>query len=200
MNEVMVKFIILSAIGYIVGSIPAGMIIAKIKGVDLTKIGSGSYGSTNVTRALGKKYGYLVFAIDALKAAIIGIMAKSLLMPEEIYFLIVLGFVLLGNSYSAFLKFKGGKGVATAFGLIVAVNFWVALICLAVWIFAFKVTKTVSTAGLIAIPVATIVLLILKEYNQAIFAILTYIFIAYRHKSNISRIIKGEENSFKKEK
>jgi glycerol-3-phosphate acyltransferase PlsY len=198
MNELVIKFIILSIIGYIIGAIPSGMIIAKIKNVDLSTIGSGSYGSTNVTRALGKKYGYLVFAIDVVKSAIVGIIAKNVLMPNEIQFLVVLALILLGNSYSVFLKFKGGKGVATAFGLIIAMNIWVAIICLAIWTLAYKVTKTVSTAGLLAIPVAAVMLFILREDKQAIFAVIAYLFIAYRHRSNIIRIFKGEENSFKK--
>ncbi len=191
------KFISLLIFAYIIGSVPIGIIIAKFKNIELDKVGSGSVGSTNVTRALGKRYGYIVFALDSIKALFVGLIANMFLGNENTYqVLIILFIVLIGNSYSIFLKFKGGKGVATSFGIIVYLNWQISLICLVIWILAFKKTKTVSTAGLIAIPFGSIFLALTNNMLEAILGLVVYIFIVYRHKENISRIIKGKENSF----
>jgi glycerol-3-phosphate acyltransferase PlsY len=193
----MMKFISLLIFAYIIGSVPIGIIIAKFKNIELDKVGSGSVGSTNVTRALGKRYGYIVFALDSIKALFVGLIANMFLGNENTYqVLIILFIVLIGNSYSIFLKFKGGKGVATSFGIIVYLNWQISLICLVIWILAFKKTKTVSTAGLIAIPFGSIFLALTNNMLEAILGLVVYIFIVYRHKENISRIIKGKENSF----
>ena len=193
-------------IGYLVGSFPTGYVVGRIRGIDIRAVGSGNVGATNVTRVLGKQFGYPVFLVDFLKGLIPLLLARTIahryqLDPIESDFCIAIAgiFAVVGHSYPVWLSFKGGKGVATSLGLIFGINWIAALIMFAVWIVAFKVTRYVSVASIIAaiaLPVAMITLLLLHQLQTAVlvyFSLILAAIIVFRHRSNVSRLLSGTE-------
>ena len=150
--------LILPAASYILGSIPFGfLIVYGVKKVDIRKFGSGNIGATNVVRVVGKKWGILVFFLDFLKGFAAPAVSAYLLSRAS-DFVIVLSAVLVvcGHNWTCFLKFKGGKGVATSLGAVAALSFifpaiWIALIvALVTWVVVFRIPKYVSVASLAA--------------------------------------------------
>ena len=151
-----VSILLITIIGYFLGAISFAVIMARSKGVDIFKEGSGNPGATNVKRILGKKGGYTVFALDALK----GFTAAGL--PLMVYGddrLALIGLVaaILGHSFSVFLKFRGGKGVATTIGGLLALMCPVVLIGLVVWVIIFYTKKIVALASIffaVSLPIS----------------------------------------------
>ena len=151
-----VSILLITIIGYFLGAISFAVIMARSKGVDIFKEGSGNPGATNVKRILGKKWGYTVFALDALK----GFTAAGL--PLMVYGddrLALIGLVaaILGHSFSVFLKFRGGKGVATTIGGLLALMCPVVLIGLVVWLIIFYTKKIVALASIffaVSLPIS----------------------------------------------
>ena len=185
--------------GYLIGSLPFGYLVAKANGVDIFNVGSKNPGATNVKRCVGKKAGNIVFSLDALK----GFVATGwplILEGQSIYYgLLGLVFAVLGHSFSLFMKFRGGKGVATMLGGVVALMWPAALVGVLVWLAVFYTSRYVSLASIclaISLPITN---LILKEPE-----ILTWVSLALgllvvvRHKDNIVRLMKGTENKFSK--
>jgi len=198
-------YILTVVVGYLLGSIPNGFLIAKSKGVDIRTIGSGNIGATNVFRALGTPAGVLVLLADALKgwaavalvARLIGDWAYPSAGPQaREWFRILSGLgAVLGHNYTCWLYFKGGKGIATSAGVLVALVPWALLIILGIWIIVFAVTRYVSLASIAAsaaLPFATWLTgcsstLIIITAAMAVLAI-------FKHKSNIQRLLQGTEN------
>lgn len=186
-------------LGYLIGSVSFAVMVSKSKGVDIFKEGSGNPGATNVKRVLGPKLGNTVFALDALK----GVLAAG--WPYWVYGdvrLGVLGLVagILGHSFSLFLKFRGGKGVATTMGGLLALMSPVLLIGLLVWLAAFYSTKVVALASIlfaVSLPVSSF-LIMGAEDPRFYLALMLAVLIVVRHHSNIRRLLQGRENSFKK--
>ena len=188
--------------GYLIGSLPFGYWVARAHGVDIMKVGSGNPGATNVKRAVGGAAGNAVFLLDFLK----GVVAVSWvwLLPENgvnPVHLSLLGLVgaILGHSFSIFLGFKGGKGVATTIGGMVTLMPVSALIAIGVWLILFLLTRYVSLASIgmvVALPVSHLILagpdLLLG------FAALVAVFIVVRHRANIQRLIEGREHRFER--
>ena len=150
------KQILLLICSYLLGSIPFGLIIAKAHGKDLRAIGSGNIGATNVSRALGKKWAYICFVLDVLKGAVPMLVAMKVLAvtPHSPWSVMLIWILIgcaavLGHIFSLYLKFKGGKGVATSFGI--SLGLWpyftiCAAIALAVWIIVLLIWRsTIST-------------------------------------------------------
>lgn len=178
-------------LAYLVGSIPTGLIVGKLLyKKDLRDYGSHNIGATNAYRVLGKWGAFLVFAGDLLKGAF-GVYI-FLGEPE----LMLLGGILaiIGHSWSIFLKFQGGKGVATGLGVITTLTPPVALLALGVWLILVALTKYVSLGSVVA---SIVVPLGMYMYNQppsyVIFGALTALFVIYRHKDNIKRLLAGKE-------
>lgn len=192
---------IVSIVGYLLGAISFAVIVARSQGVDILKYGSGNPGATNVTRALGSKYGNIVFACDALK----GFAAAAwplLWMSEAGLKLGIIGLIasIIGHSFSVFLKFKGGKGVATTMGGLLAIMPIVLLIGVAVWAAIFFTTRLVAVASMlfaVSLAVSAYVLYGAGDPRFTLGLVLS-VLIVVRHRSNIVRMFQGTENSFKK--
>ena len=192
---------IVSIVGYLLGAISFAVIVARSQGVDILKYGSGNPGATNVTRALGSKYGNSVFACDALK----GFVAAGwplLWMGEAGLRLGIIGLIasIIGHSFSIFLKFIGGKGVATTMGGLVAIMPIVLLIGVAAWAAIYFTIRMVAIASIlfaVSLPVSAYWLHGSGDPRLTL-GIVLGVLIVLRHRSNISRMLQGTENSFKK--
>ncbi len=189
--------------GYLLGSISFAVIVARAKGVDIFREGSGNPGATNVKRVLGAKLGNTVFALDALK----GFAAAG--WPLLVYGagpglgLGIAGFVaaILGHSFSVFLRFRGGKGVATTMGGLLALMPWVLFAGLAVWLAVFflagRVVALASICFALSLP-ASAAFFHGPSGPRFFLAVLLGALIVLRHRSNIARLLRGKEHSFKK--
>ena len=192
-----VSILLITIIGYLLGAISFAVIIARSKGVDIFKEGSGNPGATNVKRILGKKWGYTVFSLDALK----GFTAAGL--PLIVYGdvrLAVIGLIaaILGHSFSVFFKFRGGKGVATTIGGLLALMCPVVLIGLVVWLIIFYTKRIVALASIffaVTLPISSYFIYGTEEPRFYLAVILAF-FIVVRHCSNIIRMFSGRENKF----
>ncbi|MEI7942533.1 MAG: glycerol-3-phosphate 1-O-acyltransferase PlsY [Candidatus Riflemargulisbacteria bacterium] len=180
---------------YLLGAIPFSYLIARARGVDLTKVGSGNIGATNVYRSVSPLFGVLAFLCDAGKgffaAAIVNVFGG----PE----MIVIGSTLavLGHTFSPFVGFKGGKGVATGVGVLFFLQPVVAIIGLASELIIIKFTRYVSLASIVS-GVIVFILMCLpvfnKELSYSLFVFIVVAYIIYKHKINIQRLLKGQEN------
>lgn len=184
---------------YIIGSIPTGYIIVKaFTGQDIRTIGSGSTGATNVKRVMGKKWFFITLLLDAFKGALPVILAKIFATTfTGIGLLPVLAAiaVILGHSKSVFLKFTGGKSVASGVGTILALNWQVGLIIAAIWAVVTFVSRYVSVGSIIALAISPFLMWVFKAPAAYIaYCALGAVYIIYLHRSNIVRLIKGEEN------
>jgi acyl phosphate:glycerol-3-phosphate acyltransferase len=196
-NVINVLFVVFA---YLIGSIPVGVILGKMKGIDPRKTGSGNIGATNVMRAGGKALGIITLLGDAAKGFIPVILAR--VFGFDVLIIAIVGLAaFLGHIFPIFLRFKGGKGVATALGVYIAIRPLVILGAFIIFIIVFLLWRYVSLASLIGAIVVPIGLYLVKApYEFVVMAGLIGIIVIIRHKENISRLIKGTENklSFKK--
>lgn len=198
-------------VSYLLGSIPAGYLAGRLAGVDIRKAGSGNIGATNVMRVLGKAYGYPVFAIDFLKG--LAAVRVSILIARHIQLagtsMELIGIVaavscVTGHVFPVWLQFKGGKGVATSAGALFGLMPVALLIGAAVWIAMFQVTRYVSVASITAAIALPIVILIMISLDQTrtmallYFSICLAAMVILRHRSNLSRLVRGTEPRFKR--
>lgn len=186
--------IVLFVISFIIGSIPTGLLIAKTKEIDLRKVGSGNIGATNVLRAVGKEAAILTLIGDMAKGIAPVVMGKFF--GFGIFDAGILGIsAILGHNFSFFLKFKGGKGVATSLGVLLAFSPHVALLTITIWLLTVKRTRYSSLSALIAfglLPLSIYILDYSKEKMIIAIAITVLIFI--RHTANIKRLMQGTES------
>jgi glycerol-3-phosphate acyltransferase PlsY len=202
-------FATVALLAYLLGAIPTGYIAGRIGGIDVRKVGSGNVGATNVTRVLGKRFGYPVFVVDfgkGLAAVAVGMMvaknAQSTPKFVDLCGALAAIFSVIGHSYPIWLGFKGGKGVATTLGSLFGLHWISAAVVCVVWIVAFQVTRYVSLASLaaaIALPVTVATMLFLKQLQTPILLYFTVFLagiIVLRHRSNLSRLLKGTEPRF----
>ena len=209
---------IFALLGYLIGSVNFAVLVAKKHGVDILKEGSGNPGATNVKRVLGKGPGNLVFALDALKG-FVGAGLPHLLLkfgaevpaPEALrilYFACVAGFVgtLLGHCFSCFLKFKGGKGVASTIGGLLVLLPVPILIGAAIWGLVFTLSRYVSLASIalgVSLPLSCWLLPLFTKLTfgqpEFWFAAAIAAFNVWTHRSNIGRLLAGTENRFVKQ-
>jgi glycerol-3-phosphate acyltransferase PlsY len=198
------KEFLLIITAYLIGSIPTALIISRqYFGIDIREYGSGNMGATNAFRILGAKYGTLIMVLDVLK----GMLAVGLfyLMPfymsnefERTNFMIALGLsAVIGHILPVFADFKGGKGVATLLGMILAIQPHIALTCIVVFLVVLFLTRYVSLSsilGAVMLPICVLWIWNEDELTYRIFAMLVAIMVIITHQKNISRIIKGAEN------
>jgi glycerol-3-phosphate acyltransferase PlsY len=198
-------FIVTIVIGYLLGSIPTGFLVAKARGIDIRTLGSGNIGATNVFRILGTAAGIFVLLADALKGwlavAVVTNLVARLVLPSSGMlareWLAICGGVaaVLGHNYTCWLHFKGGKGIATSAGVLLALVPWALLLILTIWILVFAFTRYVSLASLCAaatLPPAT-----WFTTGRPTLTVVTSILAAlaiYKHKANIQRLLNGTEN------
>lgn len=184
---------------YLIGSIPTGYIVVKaMTGQDIRTIGSGSTGATNVKRVLGKKWFFTVMVLDAIKGAIPVILAKlfaTVFVSIGLIPVLCAIAVLLGHSKSIFLKFSGGKSVASGVGTIIALNWQVGLIIFALWSAVTYITKYVSVGSITALVLSPVIMYFFKEpVSYILYCALGAVYITYLHRENILRLVKGCEN------
>jgi len=180
---------------YLIGSVPFGLITAKAMGAgDIRKMGSGNIGATNVLRSAGKFGGAITLLLDVLKGFIPLVVAKSWWGIGN--WTLLMGFLaIVGHNYPIYLKFKGGKGVATSFGVLIALWPDIGLIILGLWIASVIIWRYSSLAALISFAVLPIIIILGEgSLHYFIFSIIVSIMIFYRHKDNIKRLLRGEEN------
>jgi glycerol-3-phosphate acyltransferase PlsY len=177
-------------IAYFCGTLPSAILIAKSKGVDITTVGSGNPGASNVARALGTKYGVLVFVLDALKGALPVVATLS---DRHVAYACAAAAV-LGHVYPITRKFKGGKGVATGAGGLFPLHPLFMLGALACWLFLTKTTKKASVASIASVPVIVLAFVLAKTAPWEIFAVIGIgLLVEIRHISNIKRLLTGTE-------
>ncbi len=181
-------------LAYIIGSIPFGVLIVRQRGIDLQAVGSKNIGATNVLRTAGKGAAVATLVGDSLKGAV-AVMLGRLMTGSEIWEGALGIAAVLGHLYPIFLSFKGGKGVATSFGVLVPYSPFSALIALIVWIITALLTRYSSLAAIMAcISLPVIFALLGASKIKISFAIVLAFLIILRHKSNIKRLIEGSEN------
>ncbi len=182
-------------LGYIIGSIPFGIVLCALSGYgDIRKIGSGNIGATNVLRTGNKTLALLTLLLDSGKGAIPIIFVHFYQLQFGSHAVMLLGLgAILGHCFPIWLKFKGGKGVATALGVLLAAVPYAGLAACAAWLITAKITKISSLSALVAVAIAPIMTLMLYGTSPAAICALITLLVWIRHKDNIKRLMKGEE-------
>jgi acyl phosphate:glycerol-3-phosphate acyltransferase len=199
----------IAAFAYLIGSFPSGYIAGKINGMDVREHGSGNIGATNVLRVLGRPWGYTVFFLDAFKGFVAVRLALALVARNpaaagysEFFAILAAAMCIVGHSFPPWLAFKGGKGVATSVGSILGIMPIAAITIFLVWVAVFLITRYVSLASIIAaltLPFAVAILVHLKMTQGVVlfyFSAAMTALVVWRHRSNISRLLKGTEQRF----
>ncbi len=186
------KIILLSVFAFILGSIPTGQIIAKSRGIDLKKTGSGNIGATNVLRSAGKWPAVFTLAGDILKGAI-AVLAGRFFEAGTLFEGIIGLSSILGHNLSIFLKFKGGKGVATSIGVLCIYSPQTALFTIIIWLMTVLVTKYSSLGALVSFGILPLSIILFDTKAKLPVAFLMTSILFVRHMDNISRLIKGTE-------
>ena len=182
-----------ATMAYLLGSIPSGLWIGrKFFQIDIRQHGSGNLGATNSFRILGKKAGTIVLLIDLLKGSISVLLLKQMDL-HGISPLIIALFAVVGHTYPLFANFKGGKAVATFSGVILAYQPVLFLIGLGIFILTLAISKMVSFTSILTISIGVLLSLYFQDIVLTIIALLADIFIIYRHRTNIQRILNGTE-------
>lgn len=200
-----VGYVLAVLFSYLLGSVPFGYLIGRVGGIDIRQWGSKNVGATNVGRVLGVRRGVLVFVLDTLKgAAAVGLIGRSFVgwfeLNPSLCLVLSGAAVVLGHTFTCWLQFKGGKGVATALGAWLVLAPIATLIALAVWIILVAVWRYVSLGSIVAAAALPCVLVALNYSRldavrpQLVFAILLAVLVVIRHTSNIVRLLKGTES------
>lgn len=186
---------------YLIGSLSSAIILCKLAGLpDPRTEGSGNPGATNVMRIGGKKLAALTLLGDLLKGLIPVVVVKLIGQSDLTVSLVAIA-AFLGHLFPLFFNFKGGKGVATAFGAILGLNFFVGLCAFAVWIVVFILTKISSLSALLAAVSVPFFLYFFDAPSSTVWAVIFMdLFLIYRHKANIKRLLSGEEGKLKAKK
>ncbi len=205
--------IAIAIVSYLLGSIPAGCLVGRMAGIDIRKAGSGNIGATNVTRVLGKRYGYPVFAVDFLKglaAVILSILIAKHTQPgwfsPDLFGITAAVSSVIGHSFPVWLRFKGGKGVATSAGALFGLMPLAALVGALIWFVTFKLTRYVSVASITAAVALPIIIFVMTSLNQTHRKGLFYssiclaAVVVLRHRSNLVGLMRGTEPRFQKRK
>jgi len=207
----MLTIIVIIILSYLAGSIPTSIIFSKLlRGIDIRDHGSGNAGGTNAIRVLGWKIGSTVMIIDIGKGVLATLLISQIridpisLNPDLIQIIAGLS-AILGHIWTIFAGFKGGKGVGTAAGMLFSLYPVAGLICLAIFGLVLLLTKTVSLSSMsaaISLPIAVLILKGWRDYSNELlyFAIFMAVLIVFTHRSNIKRLLKGEEGKFKSKK
>lgn len=192
-------------IGYAFGAIPFAWLIARHYGVDILKVGSGNPGATNVRRAVGKGPGNAVFVLDFLKGLVAAGWPGFVVNDENTVVYAAIGGLagaVAGHSYSAFLRFRGGKGVATTMGGLAAILPQAVLAGVGVWVIVYYASRYVSLASLLfalSLPVSVAFLAPEPRTPLLAFSVVIALLIFYRHRGNIKQLLEGSENRFDSE-
>lgn len=202
----MIKYILLSLLAYFAGSIPSGVWIGKtFKGIDIRTVGSKNSGATNAYRNLGAVYGLMTLVIDALKGYLPLLISSKMGVSES--YIVVIGLIaILGHSFSCFLNFKGGKGVATSLGVFLFLApkaIGIATLGFLIVVFFTRYVSLSSITAAIILPIMTMILPAkdgVDKFTLSILSVFIGVFVIYKHKTNITRLLNGTESKivFKK--
>lgn len=188
----LLEYLLYSLAAYLLGSIPSGLIVGKVGyGTDIREHGSGNLGGTNTFRVLGVKAGLIVTTADILKGTTAA--ALPFFLGAEVIPLIIGIFAVIGHMYPVFAGFKGGKAVATSGGVILGVNPLVFLVLVLSFFILLYISKYVSLSSMVCGLVGIAASILLEEYGLTIVISIFTIFVIYRHRSNIKRIINKTE-------
>lgn len=212
----MLNLLIIVILAYLVGSIPTGILITKaVKGIDIRQHGSGNAGGTNVFRILGWKYGVLTILLDALKGAVAVVLIARLYLgdfpfpnatPFDDFTLVQIFaglFAVIGHIWTVFASFKGGKGIATSLGFLIAIITIDMLLALAVFFVVVTISRYVSLGSILAAISVPLILIVrenifhvdIQGYHTILpFAIFIALLVIYTHRANVGRLLKGNEN------
>lgn len=190
-------------IAYLLGSLPIGLVIGKAaRGIDVRQFGSGNIGASNVWRTLGPTWGIIVFLLDVAKGLAPTLYAHGI--PRHAIWLpVATGLAaVLGHNFSPFLKFKGGKGVATTLGVALGLSWQAALIAFAVWGIALAITRYISLSSMIGTVVGSALIWQFNDrgWPYGAFAILASAFVIFTHRANIARLRAGTERRVRDKK
>ncbi|MDD5347840.1 MAG: glycerol-3-phosphate 1-O-acyltransferase PlsY [Candidatus Omnitrophica bacterium] len=205
----MLTTIIALSVSYLIGSIPTAYIFGRLtKGIDIRKHGSGNVGATNAFRILGRGIGLTVLAIDIAKGLAVVLLAQqnsgSAILSPEMFRLLCGICAIIGHTWTVFLRFKGGKGMATTLGVLIGLSIYtpylgtVLLLLFLIWVLVFVFSRIVSAASL-ASAIAFPFLSVLLKQSPVLIAtsIFLSLFVIVRHKSNIQRLLQGKEPRLK---
>lgn len=190
------------AAAYLVGAVPFGLLIGKLKGIDIRQHGSGNIGATNVLRVLGKPLGITTFILDALKGFLPSFFFPGLLAGvagDPVLSVLCGAAAIIGHNFPVFLKFKGGKGVATSAGVLIGIAPQAALVAVLVWAAVFFTSRYVSLASIVAAgAVIAAGWWFYRDGHLILPVVLTVLGLLaiLRHKANIARLLNGTENRF----
>lgn len=196
----MLQFFIAIILAYLIGSIPTSYIVGRLtKGIDIRKYGSGNVGATNTLRVLGKRMGALVLLTDMAKGALCIIILPAVFSNGQLSLPVLKAFiaasVIFGHIWTIFLRFKGGKGVATTCGVFLTLSTLPALIGILIWLFVVILSKYVSLSSLVMAGSLPFLMLVFhRPYPYTLLSIFIFIVVIYTHRNNIKRLISGTEN------
>lgn len=212
----MATYIIVAVIAYLIGSINFSIILSKrMAGFDIREKGSGNAGTTNMLRSVGKKAAIITLICDILKGVVsilIAVLAGKIIKNLDNALLVQLAgiFVIIGHTFPVFFKFKGGKGIATALGVLLMINWQIGLICLIFALVLMALTKMVSVGSIAAAILFPILVAFIDQnyivptsnsnWSYLVFSIIVALLVIFNHRANVQRILNGTENrlSFKK--
>ena len=189
------ELILVISISYLMGSIPFGLILTKIfLKKDIREVGSGNIGATNVLRTGNKTIGYLTLILDVIKA-VIPVLYIKFKFPELIYISSLSVFI--GHVFPVWLKFKGGKGVATYVGILFSINYILGIVFAFSWLIIFFISKYSSLGSILSSLSIPIFIFFNSSYENEYFFIIMFVLILYTHRENVKRLINKEESKTK---
>jgi glycerol-3-phosphate acyltransferase PlsY len=196
-----IKLILTVGISYLIGSIPTAFIFGKfLKGIDIRQHGSGNMGASNAFRVLGKLPGTLVLVLDIVKGIIPVVYVAGFLSPLELGRVFAAGAAVAGHNWTCFLNFRGGKGIATSFGVLLGLTIaipdirWPVVLCILSWLACFLMTAYVSLSSLVAAVVLPVFMVVFSApLLVTSLCIVFCIFVVIRHRPNIHRLLSGQE-------
>lgn len=193
----MATIVILIIVSYLIGAIPFSLVIGKVFfNKDIRRHGSGNLGATNSFRILGKEAGFVILFLDILKGTI-PVILGHIFAPDDFH-VFILGLVAaLGHVFSIFIKFQGGKAVATSAGAVLGYNPLLFIILLSVFLITLKLSKYVSLSSMVAAVTFLVASLFLQDWLMIIFAVIICVLVVVRHTSNIKKILNGTESKIK---
>lgn len=184
---------LLGVMSFLMGSIPVGLIIAKVKGVDLRKVGSGNIGATNVLRTMGKVPALITLAGDMLKG-FIPVVISSYFLAGSLHIGIIGIVAILGHDFSLFLRFRGGKGVATSIGVLLAYSPIVAILTVLLWIVVVFMSRYSSMGAIVSFILLPLNIYVFDySYEKFVISIFITILLLFKHRGNIGRLLTGQE-------
>ncbi len=189
------ELILVISVSYLMGSIPFGLILTKIfLKKDIREVGSGNIGATNVLRTGNKTIGYLTLILDVIKA-VIPVLYIKIKFPELIYISSLLVFI--GHVFPVWLKFKGGKGVATYVGILFSINYILGIVFAFSWLIIFFISKYSSLGSILSSLIISIFIFFNSSFENEYFFIIMFVLILYTHRENVKRLINKEESKTK---